>query len=403
MQVTIPAQSDRLHPGQLRIVENAKRFNAVMCGRRFGKSILGEQLANETALAGYPVGWFAPTYKYLDEAMRDIAGMLAPVTREFSKTDKRLFLKTGGVIDFWTMDGEDPGRSRAYKRVIVDEAGLVPGLLAMWQSSIRPTLTDYKGDAWFLGTPKGMGDFATLYAKGEANETDWAAFRAATLTNPHMDPEEVEAARRELPPDVFAQEYEGVPAADEGNPFGAKALTDCEVNGPIPNAGTPVCWGVDLAKYQDWTVACGLDAFKNVVELHRWRMDWGATEDRLQRLIGDRPALIDATGVGDPIVERLQGRCPAVEGFVFSSRSKQMLMEGLAGGVQSRELRIPSGWLMDELRSFRYEYTRTGGKSYAAPTGMHDDGVCALALAVQCFIGASISERSKFRFRVSAA
>jgi hypothetical protein len=57
-------------------------------------------------------------------------------------------------------------------------------------------------------------------------------------------------------------------------------------------------------------------------------------------------------------------------------------MEGLAVAIQNQEILIhPSmTWLIDELESFEFLYTRTGVK-YSAPEGMHDDGVCALALA----------------------
>lgn len=395
MQLQIPARSDRLHAGQLDIVERARRFNAVMCGRRYGKSVLGEQLANETALSGDPVGWFAPTFKYLDEPMRDLEAMLAPVTRDFNRQDKRLFLVTGGVIDFWSFDSDDPGRSRAYKRVIVDEAGMIANLLSVWEAAIRPTLTDYRGDAWFFGTPKGHNDFAALFNRGEKGDPDWASFRARTLDNPYMDPSEVEAARRDLPAEVFAQEYEGVPAANAGNPFDARALDDCE--GGTDDAGEVSVWGVDLAKSQDWTVAAGLDTAGKVAELHRWQSDWGQTEDRLVDLLGETPSLVDETGVGSPVVERLQRRGCEVEGFKFTAQSKQELMGGLAGAVQRRELRIPAGWLMAELRSFRYEYTATGVR-YAAPSGFTDDGVCALALAVKH--RAAMESRPRFVFRI---
>jgi hypothetical protein len=69
-----------------------------------------------------------------------------------------------------------------------------------------------------------------------------------------------------------------------------------------------------------------------------------------------------------------------VEGFKFSSTSKQQLMEGLASGIQRREILFPDGWLRSEMESFEYEYTRSGVR-YSAPEGMFDDGVCALALA----------------------
>ena len=96
---------------------------------------------------------------------------------------------------------------------------------------------------------------------------------------------------------------------------------------------------------------------------------------------GDRTALVDSTGVGDPIVERLQRNLPSVEGYQFTSPSKQKLMEGLSMAIQSGAIGYPEGHIVNELDVFGYEYTRTGVK-YSAPDGLHDDCVMALALAV---------------------
>lgn len=94
---------------------------------------------------------------------------------------------------------------------------------------------------------------------------------------------------------------------------------------------------------------------------------------------------MDATGVGDPIVEELQREDPLIEGFKFTSTSKQQLMEGLALSIQQGNIRYPDGLIVDELSMFEYVYTKNGVK-YSAPDGMHDDAVCSLALANSCFI-----------------
>jgi hypothetical protein len=72
------------------------------------------------------------------------------------------------------------------------------------------------------------------------------------------------------------------------------------------------------------------------------------------------------------------------EGFKFSSSSKQQLMEGLAAAIQQGRIRIPAGPIVAELETFEYEYTRTGAR-YSAPAGLHDDCVCALALAWRAY------------------
>jgi hypothetical protein len=57
-------------------------------------------------------------------------------------------------------------------------------------------------------------------------------------------------------------------------------------------------------------------------------------------------------------------------------------MEGLTVAIQSRALSLVNPVLRAELENFGYEYTKTGVR-YAGPPGLHDDTVCALALAVQ--------------------
>ena len=94
---------------------------------------------------------------------------------------------------------------------------------------------------------------------------------------------------------------------------------------------------------------------------------------------------MDATGVGDPIVEELQREDPLVEGFKFTSTSKQQLMEGLVTSIQQGAIKYPDGVMVDELSMFEYVYTKNGVK-YSAPDGMHDDCVMALGLANKIFI-----------------
>lgn len=372
------------HAGQIAVARNCRRYNVIQCGRRWGKTTFLQTLLSQTACEGYPVGWFAPTYKYIELVWAEVLTMLRPVIAKQSSQSRRIELTTGGSFEFWTLDSQDPGRSRKYKRIAIDEAGFAPNLLSTFQSAIRPTLTDLKGDAWIAGTPKGRRDFHELYTRGEQQRPGWASFRRPTIDNPLIDPAEVEDARQMMPKSVFEQEYLGIPADDGGNPFGIEAIGKCFVPAAsIPNS-EPVCWGVDLAKAQDWTVAVGLSEHGAVCRFERWQgVPWPVTIQRLARLIGHLPAMVDSTGVGDPIVDMLQQEIPAVEGYHFSAQSKQRLMEGLAHAIQSESVVFADPVLKSELESFGYEYTKYGVR-YSAPEGLHDDCVCALSLAVQC-------------------
>jgi hypothetical protein len=239
-----------------------------------------------------------------------------------------------------------------------------------------------------IGNVKGRRNWAyALARRAEGGEPGWtyAKLTASDAVDAGIiASEEIAQAQRQLPENVFRELYYAEPSDDGGNPFGQEAIRSCigDVSGD-----PPVVYGVDLAKSVDWTVVVGLDDTGAVCRFDRYQWPWEETVRRLAQEIGLTPAIVDSTGVGDPIVERLQRELPNVEGYHFSSPSKQRLMEGLAMAIQTGEIRYPQGVIVSELDSFAFEYTRTGVR-YSAPDGMHDDSVMALALAVYGRTGA---------------
>ncbi|MFZ9156253.1 MAG: hypothetical protein ACO22A_07870, partial [Schleiferiaceae bacterium] len=208
------------------------------------------------------MGWFAPSYKLALEAWRELVTRLGPLIDRQSEQDKRLELKTGGVVEVWTLDSPDPARGRKYALAVIDEAGIAKDLLAVWQAAIRPTLVDLGGRALILGTPKGRRHgFVVLFHRGErGDDPDWASFRASTLSNPYIPAEEVEAARNELPPEIFQQEFEGIPTDDGANPFGLEAVESasarCPRRNPWSTASTsPARWTTPSSV--GWMRGCG--------------------------------------------------------------------------------------------------------------------------------------------------
>lgn len=374
------------HRGQQQVLNEAKRFNVLCCGRRWGKSALAVNLLAETALAGYPAGYFTPTYKLLDGTYTECLAALEPVIKRKNE-HQFIELITGGRIEFWSLENELAGRSRKYKRDIIDEGAFAKDLWQRWTESIRPTLTDMKGDAWFLSTPKGKNDFFKLYMRGKQGEENWMSWQMSTYTNPYIDPSEIDEAKKDLPEIAFRQEYMAEFSDNIANPFGLSYIHQCTY--PISTL-EPVCFGIDLAKSHDYTVIIGLDKNCSVCYFDRFQMDWRSTTQRIIDLPNVSIA-IDSTGVGDPIGEDI-ARVKDVELFKFSSTSKQQIMEGLAAKIQQRAVTFPEGHITDELSNFEYQYTRTGVK-YSAPQGLHDDCVCALALAVHKFKNASTSGR----------
>ena len=369
--ITLP----KPHEGQKKILDQKQRFNVLCCGRRFGKSKLAIKMLCETAIHSGSAGYFTPTYRLLESSFKEIYTILDPLILR-KHNNQFIELTTGGVIEFWSLDNPQAGRSRKYNLAIIDEAAFVKDLWDAWTQSIRPTLTDMKGGAWFMSTPKGKNDFYKLWMRGQTGEEGWASWQMPTSTNPFIDISEIYSAEKDLPALAFKQEYLAEFNDNVANPFGFQFIKQCTMPQSIEQ---PVCYGVDLAKSFDWSVIIGLDRFGQVAYFERFQKDWNITKQIILQL-PKAPIKVDSTGVGDPIVEDLQRQRPNVFGFKYSATSKQQLMEGLQSAIHQRKVGFPEGVITKELESFEYEYTRTGVK-FNAPAGMHDDCVNALALA----------------------
>lgn len=340
----------------------------------------------DTALGGEPVAWFSPTYKMLADVWRDLGEVLRPYATRVNATERRIELVTGGVIDMWSLDSADAGRGRMYARVVVDEAAMVPALLETWQAAIRPTLTDLRGDAWFLSTPKGLNGFWQLWSAGQdLAQPDWQSWQMPTATNPFIHPDEIEAARQMLPERVFLQEY-GAEFLEDANVF--RYVRECAtadlLTGPIP--GHEYVIGCDWGKLNDFTVFAVIDrTTRAMAYIDRMsQVDYVLQADRL-KLLADRwkpvEIVTEDVGVGDPVADMLWHRELEIRRFKTQRASKQRVIEQLIRAFDERSISIlPDETLIGELLVMEAQPTERGFK-YSAPAGYHDDCVMALAFA----------------------
>lgn len=192
------------HTAQTEVMQQAKRFNVLVCGRRWGKTMLAERKLVECALEGKPAAYICPTYRMLTEVWRDVARLLPGARKLVS--EYRIELANGGTIEMWS--GDDAAnaiRGRKYALVILDEAALIPALRVAWEQSIRPTLTDLRGEAWFISTPRRGGTFEELY--NDAVGPEWARWQQPTSANPFMPADEIQRAQEGMSEQAFKQEY----------------------------------------------------------------------------------------------------------------------------------------------------------------------------------------------------
>lgn len=323
--------------------------------------------------------WGAPWYQTANIAYTRAKRMFDGVYQRSHDTERWLKFYNGS---FWwfksaekpdTWYGEDVGSGTLdeYTRMREEAFHALMSTLTATEGRLR-AIGNVKGRGWgfTLAREAERGVDGMIYTKITADD----AIAAGVLTR-----EQVDFARRRLPHNIFRELYYCEPSDDGGNPFGVQAIEECVGEA---SAEQTVAYGVDLAQTQDYTAVIGFDRHRRWTFVDHFQMDWRSTKQRLISIIGKTPAMVDATGVGSPVVQDLQAECPYVEGFVFTPTSKQLLMENVRNFIQDRACTIPDGVWKDEMMSFEYHETRTGVK-YSAPDRLHDDCVMAIGLGLK--------------------
>lgn len=219
---------------QYQIHENLKRWNVLVCHRRFGKSVLCiNQLIVDCLRCEQTnprFAYIAPLYKqakeiawdYLKEFARPIPGV------KFNESELRADFPNGGRIKLYGADNPDALRGIYLDGVVMDEfAQMAP---KTWREVIRPALSDRKGYAIFIGTPKGHNAFYDLFNSAKIDDNWYCAMFRASETG-IVDEEELKMARSDMTADEFNQEYEcSFEAAIEGAVYGEEIKVAREQN-----------------------------------------------------------------------------------------------------------------------------------------------------------------------------
>ena len=354
------------------------------CGRRFGKNILLQDLAIETASLSLPVGWGAPVYKQTLDDYRNIDNMLAPIIANRSKQEMRLELVGGGSIEFHSLDKPDNIRGKKYARFIVNEAAFVPNLLDIRNFIITPTLIDMRGDEYYAGTPKGMNGFYALY--NQAGD-DWQHWKMSSYENPHVPKDELDQLRNVMTERAFMQEIMAEFLEDGAGIF--RSVRAAATSEPLERgiAGRQYVIGADWARSNDATVFKVMDALERR-EVYSDRMlntDFASQRLRLKAItekFNNAVVIAEQNSIGQPQIEELQRMGVYVQGFLTTSATKAEIVQSLELAFERGEIRILNDEItINELMAFAGERMPSGMMRYEAPEGMHDDTVIALALA----------------------
>lgn len=203
-----PLHKGRDGRGQVEIDEHPARFKVIMCGRRWGKTTLGVRTCLKGALqTGGIYWWVGPSFPAIQASrawptLKLLSNQIPGV--EIREADRCVIYPNGGEIWIKSSVDEDSLRGPGLYGVVMDEAASQKE--DTWTDVLRPALTDHKGWAIFIGTPKGPNWFVRLWESARV-KPGWASWKKPSSDNPFLDPEEIEMARLDMAENKFQQEY----------------------------------------------------------------------------------------------------------------------------------------------------------------------------------------------------
>lgn len=206
--VTVPYKPRGL---QKDIHNNLKRWNVVVCHRRFGKTVLAINELLKKAMTQPKdrprYAYLCPTYKQAKQVAWDYLKHYSRVIPaiQINESELRIDYPNGARIQLYGCDNPDALRGIYLDGVVLDEYAQMPA--SLFSEVIRPALSDRQGWGLFIGTPKGRNVFYDLYQHAE-NDPDWSTSIYRASETGIIDQKELDDAKRIMSEDEYEQEYE---------------------------------------------------------------------------------------------------------------------------------------------------------------------------------------------------
>ena len=243
-------------PLQKAIHKSLKRWNVLVCHRRFGKSVMSINQLIHSALSfkgkNGRFAYLAPTYTqgktiawdYLKEFSQPVPGTKA------NESELRVDFPNGSRVRIFGCDRPDALRGIYLDGVVLDEYAQMPANL--FGEVVRPSLSDRKGYAIWIGTPQGKNAFYDLYRQADGRSEWFTAMYKASDTG-ILDKDELKDAQSIMTDDEYEQEYECSWQASIKGAYYAKWMNEADKEGRI----TSVPYDPALAVHTAWDLGVG--------------------------------------------------------------------------------------------------------------------------------------------------
>jgi hypothetical protein len=213
---------------QAEIEADLARFSVLVCHRRFGKTVLSVNrlinAARSTDRTDWRGAYIAPLYRQAktvvwDELKRYCGLGTDDCIVKFHEIELRADFENGARIRLFGANNPDSLRGMYLDAVVFDEVAQMPH--RVWAEVIRPALSDRKGWAMFIGTPRGKNALYEIW-ENATKDPDWFAAMYRASETGIVDQDELDANARDMSPEEYEQEFEcSFTAAIRGAYFGA--------------------------------------------------------------------------------------------------------------------------------------------------------------------------------------
>ena len=387
------AEGFRPHVGQQGFIDllfnTDSKYYTLVSSRQAGKTMLGMNLLLYFAInnAGTKVAWISPTYQQVRKVMEELHNAIAPakLTKKVNYSTYEIHFHNGSILYFRSADNYDALRGYTFDYLIIDEASYIKE--QGWRAAIQPTVLIKGKKVILMSTPRGQDFFYEMYQLGQSEEhPNYQSYKMTYKGNPFVDMQEIEAAKKTLPPAIFRAEYLGEFVQGESMVF--QNYTKCMFN-KWPEKKGRVYAGVDLGKSSDYTVATFIDEAGQVIGIYRENQkDWSLMISEILKLARQYQAelLVEINSIGSVVYEEMRKKYNRVQPFTTTNKSKQEIIEGLILDFHEENIKIPGpeiiGELQQELDVFEMKYSpKSRSVVYAAREPFHDDMVMSLAIA----------------------
>lgn len=379
---------------QIEYMASDKRFSILVWHRRARKTrtALNKQLTRIFKRTEPGVCYYVlPTYKQAKQVVWDVL-INDHIPKELyeKKNDSELaiYYKNGVIQRFVGAEDYDKHRGTNPFDVVFDEFSEQPEQI--WTAIFQPVIMENGGTVTFVYTPKGKNHSWKLLQLAKQNPLWFVSVKGVRDTEVFTQ-EELTEIRINTPQALYDQEY-NVEFLEGASQFFKRIHQNTYPKDYMLSDEGEFQLGVDLAKYNDWTVLTPFNLTTFIVHPQERfnQIDYNLQKAKIEamaRRFNNAKIWPDSTGVGDPIVEDLKARGLNIgnegEGFKFTESSRQNLLNNLAILLEQDKIKIPDDeGLITELESFQYSLSESGKIKVRAPEGLHDDRVMSLALAV---------------------